>query len=532
MNIKTIMTGSIFALACFGCAQIDTDSNSGDDLKERWDSRNDPTRFRGISLKYNLDDLPTSGRAEREVWPSTYWATYQDSINVRWSSGELSPAEKYDKAFNGWTPEEGFMALRPYKNGSTCADYDKSYYEKLGPLANLISGQMGNGKARDGVDNDGDGEIDECDDRDGVETWFGLCHAWVPAAMLEDRPLRTIEHNGVIFHPGDLEALIITAYNRAGADMIGGRCNEKDKEIERDEQGRPLEVGCRDTNAGTLHVIMANYLGINRTAFAEDRTFDYEVWNQPVVAYDISKMEELTAAQALEKLGLEGETYTITPDAAFFYDVNASMTYITESHASTEPANAANFERTDRYTYILELDAERNVIGGEWYGSSSRKHPDFLWSPRRASFSSVRHLDLDKVRELIALSRAPETTVVNAEPIILETTPDVAIPDNDENGITVELVAPTGIKGRVSVTALFSHEDLAQVKVGLLSPTGESWELVAAGTLSGDTYFEETFELDPQPIGELTGSWKMVFADIEAEKTGIVEQFKMTVIQE
>jgi hypothetical protein len=532
MKYLIILSASMLALAGFGCAQIDEENTQTEDVKERWDSRNDPTRFRGIQLKYNLDELPTSGRAEREIWPSTYWATYQDSINVRWSSGELSPAEKYDKAFNGWTPSEDFMALRPYKTGSDCADYDKSYYEQLGPLANLISGQMGNGKARDGVDNDGDGEIDECDDRDGVETWFGLCHAWVPAAMLEDRPLRTIEYNGVTFHLGDLEALIITAYNRAGADMIGGRCNDKDKEIERDEQGRPTDVGCRDTNAGTLHVIMANYLGINRTAFAEDRTFDYEVWNQPVVAYDITKMEELTAAQAQAKIGLEGEMYTITPDAAFFYDVNASMTYITESHASTEPADASQFERTDRYTYILELDADRNVIGGEWYGNSSRKHPDFLWSPRRANYSSVRHLDLDSVRELIALSRAPESPVVDVEPVVLEATPDVAIPDNDENGVTVEVVAPNGLKGQVSVTALFSHEDLSQVKIGLLSPTGESWELLAAGGVSGDTYFEQTFELDPQPVGELTGSWKLVFADIEAEKTGIVEQFKMTVVPE
>ena len=92
--------------------------------------------------------------------------------------------------------------------------------------------------------------------------------------MLEDRPLRTIEYNGVTFHPGDMEALIIAAYNRVSADMIGGRCNDKDKEIERDEQGRALDAGCRDTAAGTLHVIMTNYLGINRTSFAEDRTFD------------------------------------------------------------------------------------------------------------------------------------------------------------------------------------------------------------------------------------------------------------------
>ena len=178
------------------------------------------------------------------------------------------------------------MALKPYKKGEGCENFDPEYYDKLGPLATHISEHMGNRAARDGVDNDGDGEIDECGDRDGVEYWFGLCHAWVPAAMLEDRPLHTITHNGVTFHPGDLEALVIAAYNRVGADIIGQRCNDKDADIERDEQGRALGTHCRDTNPGTLHVVMSNYLGLHRTSFAEDRTYDYEVWNQPIVAYE------------------------------------------------------------------------------------------------------------------------------------------------------------------------------------------------------------------------------------------------------
>ena len=118
----------------------------------------------------------------------------------------------------------------------------------------------------------------------------------VPAAMLEDRPLRSVTVNGVTFHTGDIEALVIAAYNRSGADMIGGRCN--DKEVERDEQGRPTDSRCRDSNPGTLHIIMTNYLGLNQIAFAEDRTYNYEVWNQPVVSYDITKMDEVTVQEA------------------------------------------------------------------------------------------------------------------------------------------------------------------------------------------------------------------------------------------
>ncbi|MEE2786390.1 MAG: hypothetical protein VX589_03560 [Myxococcota bacterium] len=425
-TLKKATVWSLVSLASLmgACADLDEPIEGQSMEKERWDARNAPERFTDITLKYDFDSLPTSGRAEADVWPSTYWATYEDSINVQWKAGELSPAQKYDVAFNGWVVPEGFMDLKPYTNGEGCKEYDKAYYEQLGPLASYISTNMGNGDARDGVDSDDDGEIDECDDRDGVEKWFGLCHAWVPAAMREDRPLHSIEYNGVTFHTGDLEALIIAAYNRSGAEMIGGRCN--DKEVERDETGRAIATGCRDTNPGTLHVIMTNYLGLNQTSFAEDKTYDYEVWNQPVVAYEVTKQEEISIEEANELLQVgqneageesgadeaDSDTdapasveYTFNPDAKYFYSVAANITYITESKASVEPADSAEFERKSYYTYILELDENRQIIGGEWTNSSRRNHPDFLWNPRRAWRSAVPNLDLDKVRELIQLAR-------------------------------------------------------------------------------------------------------------------------------
>ncbi|MEE2756953.1 MAG: proprotein convertase P-domain-containing protein [Myxococcota bacterium] len=522
---------ALYSMISVGCAQLDGDITDKPAAKERWNRQNDPSGFRGIQLTYKLDEMPSRGRAEREIWPSTYWATQDNSINVRWSPGELSPAEKYDKAFNGWVPDEGFMALRPYQKGADCAEFDRSYYDKLGPLATHISEHMGNKAARDGVDSDGDGEIDECGDRDGVEFWFGLCHAWVPAAMLEDRPLKSVEHNGVTFHPGDLEALLIAAYNRSGADIIGSRCNDKDDDVERDEQGRAVDVKCRDTNAGTLHVIMSNYLGLNSTSFAEDRTYNYEVWNQPVVAYEVTKMDQITAAKANEMLGLTGDTYVRTPEATTFYDVNATLTYLTESHASREPADAAHYERNDHYTYILEVDSAGNVIGGEWYGESKTSHPDFLWNPRRAIASSVPHLDLDEVRRLIRKSRAENNQDNSAlDPLFFEVLPDVDIPDNDPAGVSIELFVPDGTAGEISVTTVFSHEDLSQVKVGVLSPTGESWALIEGGTATGSTFYEDTITLDPQPIGELTGTWRLVVTDLAPEKRGLVELFQLAIV--
>lgn len=464
-----ILAATLVALTgCAPAGAIDPEDKLDDaglegGKEDRWNRANDPQRFEG-QFNYHVSDLPPSGVAENESWPSTYWPTYEDSINHRWRSGELSPAQKYDVAFNGWRPSDEFMALRPFDRNRPApgTDWDQAYYQQQGPLATHISQSMGNRSDRElAVTNGGRPSGDW-----NVESWWGLCHAWVPAAILEPRPLRSVTHNGVTFHVADLEALIIAAYNRAPADMIGGRCNAgtSDVPVERDEHGRPVDVNCHDTNPGSLHVIVTNYLGLQHRGFAMDRTFDYEVWNQPVVGYEITRQREITAVQANQLLGREGEAYAYNPDARRFYDVHMSLRWVTESHASMTPADTARYTRTDYLTYILEIDENDRIIGGEWYGNSRSSHPDFLWNPRRLTRSSVPYLDLANVRMLIEMSRRPE------EP---EPTPgaalsaaglgDIAIPDNDSTGIRSEAVVSGGAG---AVSAVRVHVDLTHPYIG------------------------------------------------------------------
>ena len=121
--------------------------------------------------------------------------------------------------------------------------------------------------------------IERCD-RGGVETWWGSCHAWAPAAILEKEPLYPVtiptEYGDITFEVGDIKALFSIAYDRTQAALIGGRCN--DFEVKRDEKtGRIINENCRDLNAGAFHVSMTNLLGIQRRA-VEDRpsTMKYE----------------------------------------------------------------------------------------------------------------------------------------------------------------------------------------------------------------------------------------------------------------
>ncbi len=383
----------------FACAQGEPDGSIPNPFLEgktdSWDWINDPDRFARFldeELEYNVFLLPAKGEATKKSWPASYWPTYEDSTNYRWEGeGTLSPLEKYDLVFNGWTPSSNFMDLVPYEPRCNSA-YDASYYDAIGPAARWMSEKRGNWKARDGIDSDQDGEIDECIDRDGIESWWGLCHAWAPAAMLEPEPLYPVTVSGVTFHPSDIKALLITVYDRTHSMVIGGRCRAD--VVERDDNGRILDPDCRDTNAGSFHVVITNFLGLFRVAIGEDRTYDRQVWNQPVHGYEIEYLEEVDEKQALALLIVDPSTvseYPFNEKAARWAEVVITVKYVTESNPSYVPLNDQHgkYLRTDRYHYILELDADGIIVGGEWIDAKATSsfgyfshQPDFLWIPR------------------------------------------------------------------------------------------------------------------------------------------------------
>jgi hypothetical protein len=390
----------------------DIDDAPADEGKgDRWDWINDPTRLTQ-RLNYRVDELPARGESTHEAWAESYWPTYEGSTNYRWQGPTvLSPLEKFDTAFHGWTVSPTYADL---SNLATCGDdaaeQFTAYRNSLGPAAKWQAGAQSRTRMFDGRDNDNDGQIDECgpSDFDGIETWWGLCHAWAPAAILEPEPQHAVEYNGVRFEVSDIKALLLTVYDGTLSTSLGGRCNAK--ELERDEYGRVKANECRDTNAGAWHVVVTNLLGLQQQAFVEDRTGDFEVWNQPLIGYEITEQKEIDLATALSLLNAGGEAYPFNDQAERFFEVKMTTTYVTESHPSTEPVGNANYRRHDYYHYVLEIDSRGKIIGGEWIGSSRENHPDFLWLPTAADTSRWRrsnpNVTLADVHKLVELSRA------------------------------------------------------------------------------------------------------------------------------
>jgi subtilisin-like proprotein convertase family protein len=542
---------------------------------DAWNSRNNPNGLR-IQMNRTLADLPMTGATETPAWPDTYWPTYRDSTNARWQEtgsylDDLSPMEKYDAAFNGWDPNT-VRDLRPF-DASDCSEgsFDPEYYEKLGPAARHVSNNKGNKRTREAAvggllddrceakedsscmtacETSPEGaERERCEkrcDRGGVETWWGLCHAWAPAAVLEKEPLHAVtiptEFGDISFTVGDIKALYSVIYDRSDSSLIGGRCNDFD--VKRDETtGRIISDNCRDLNAGSFHVVMTNLLGLQKRGFVEDRTFDYEVWNQPVKGYTVHSMDEITAADAHELLNVDVNNptdcvsgvditdgdYCYNKNIDTLYKVSATLDWITESHASTIAEGVENlrrYSRNDTYSYIIEVK-DGELVGGEWYGSSIRNHPDFVWLPFRP-LNGNRYVNMEQVRLLGEMSQEDQTETNAAMAEVISVTSgdvNIAIPDKTPAGITSTIEVGDGVElDEAKISVDITHTYVGDLIVTATSPNGRAYVLHNKEGGSTDN-LKKTFTIDG--VGAINGVWTLSVSDNYGADLGTLNSWKI-----
>jgi len=464
-----------------GCGGgIEPEGELSNEDNEVWNAANNPAIF-SSALEYNLDKLPAKGQAKQIPWTGSYWPTAYDNINYRWDgSSSDSPAMKYQKAFGGTNVEDmvskyhGIDSMTSSKTCTATSQCSRSDGEICAKRTGKTSGRC-------------------------IPTWFGICHGWTPAAILFAEPKHPVVKNGVTFKINDLKALASLAHDKTSTKFISLRCDTTNRAnaMNFDKYGRPSDEACRDTNAGSFHLLVANFLGKGK-AFAEDRTLDAEVWNQPLRGYRVLEKREVSAQEANKLIGVKADpgpvtkkTGTVTAgqwghqdpiavaagqafkvamtgngDADLYLQFDAQPTATayfcrpfkkgsSESCSGVVPAgktklfvsvigNAAaptstftlqissggqisttyqfntsatkfvyqkvdvdyiseespqddgymtphidEYTQTDHYEYILELDGQGRVQGGEWVGQSKEVHPDFLWLPIKASAPSV-----------------------------------------------------------------------------------------------------------------------------------------------
>ncbi|MCI5121411.1 MAG: hypothetical protein D3908_09540 [Candidatus Electrothrix sp. AUS4] len=330
-----------------------------------------------------------SARLDVQPWSDDYWAIYLGVLGHRYA----------DSHFPGsWDWKENFdyiqsnPAQRIVESGNRDAVNRLSPSEKydllVGDSKMTLTEKMWE-EGRKYYTRNGE-----------VETWMGLCHGWAPAAYMLPRPtapatvLAADGKTFITFYPSDIKALatLLWAKTQNPSRFIGGRCNDKDPAVD-PATGRILAGKCFDTNPGTWHLAVVNQIGVSRRSMVLDATYDYEVWNQPVVGYTYryfhpQKMRyarSLPEASAL-KTSFDNDRFRKYRDRETDTIVGIAMdiSYVVETQPAqrTSDSDRNDSVHTARYYYDLELDMAGNIIGGEWYQNA---HPDFLWTPEKGT---------------------------------------------------------------------------------------------------------------------------------------------------
>ncbi|MBI3534637.1 MAG: hypothetical protein HY072_04020 [Deltaproteobacteria bacterium] len=360
----------------------------------------------------SLDDFADT-KGVNIPWSDDYWAIYRGILGARYASPDFS------QRFKTWTfyrdNVENYSAFSILNGGKPGTGITELSTDQLSPsekydlITNTITEHSNAGALTKQMWLETAGSVG---DNGQVETWMGICHGWSPAAYMVARPLKAVDvevgHGKTLtFFPADIKALASLLYARSDfpTKFVGRRCNLKDSDLQKfkDANGRIRGHNeCFDIYPSTWHKTVVNQIALAKRSFVMDATFDYEVWNQPVVAYSYSYFNPMTgdsfAANNKDALkeGKAKVSYKTFMSKDKFKDarledtrskaidsvvgVAMDVTYVVEVQPTHQTEDSVSFDgrRTVRYVYDLELDAKGKIIGGEWYTNT---HPDFLWTP-------------------------------------------------------------------------------------------------------------------------------------------------------
>lgn len=331
----TALSAALLALLA-GCGM--PQENNGR-TSEAWDDENAPAKL-VEGFEDNFAALPLTGEAAQMPWPGSYWPNSQGGLSSQWNGNpgvrkpdlekaramtpeliaKLSPAEKYD------------LLNRSY-------DYPLTRYEE------------------NRTDPD-------------QPTWWGLCHGWAQAASHFSEPGAVTVENAdgisIAFGSSDIKALLTFAqqYNRPYDAMkfLGRRC---DTDLPNSDSDDP---NCKGVNPGSLHIVLANHIGMNRQPFMADVRRGPQVWTYPIYSFASKVIEE---SDDVYDSAAEGTTKII--------HVETEVKHPNLIGPSWDPiGNPASGQfATESYKYTLELNADGMIIGGEW---DVEDRPDFMWT--------------------------------------------------------------------------------------------------------------------------------------------------------
>ncbi len=181
---------------------------------------------------------------------------------------------------------------------------------------------------------------------DPENTWWGHCHAWAAASVIEPEPIAAGYDAGIYFTVGDLKGLLTESYyTPSSTDSYGTRYNG--------EGGDDYD----DMYPDLFHQVVLHYIGQQRKAVVADIDASEQVWNYPLYRYE----------------------FEYTEDSQY-----SNVTHVYAKIYYADDAVKADFVGVEplvkEYTYWLQTQGNQIVDGG-WEGDSTEDHPDFIWVP-------------------------------------------------------------------------------------------------------------------------------------------------------
>ncbi|KAL0586975.1 hypothetical protein ABG067_003315 [Albugo candida] len=347
---------------------------------------------------YTLSAFPyLSVRLENPPWAGDYLAAQKDSANFRYNPYDYSATEKYAMAYGLDATELMDRVSVKYGVDATSGAFPPcaSDIECLNlPGNSTCSFRMQHTQGY-------------C-----VPHWFGLCHALALASVVEEEPRCPVTLNGVTFQIVDIKALLILLYDERQQDTIvtGQRYDGPDN-VAKDQFGRPLDATLRDVGPGLFHIVLANVLGNFKQAVICDIEKGREIWNFPIMGYEVVQMELVDPAHAAQ-MYFGSPTYPFNPAMVYLAFVHIIVYYVTTTTdpRKINPLLINQYIRPIEYTYLLEMDASGRIIGGEWVLNSVEDHPDFFWiarnSPEGDWVSYATGIRYSQVKALLTTSLA------------------------------------------------------------------------------------------------------------------------------
>jgi hypothetical protein len=279
-----------------------------------------------------------------------------------------------------------------------------------------------------------------------IASWEGICNGWSTAAGVVPRPRKAVNFKlpsgkDLKFFPEDIKGLVSLfwvnslvqdnlkhnkdgSYDEGGSIIVGTRCNLQN--AKKDIWGRKYDhkpdpiyndtiPRCVGVHPATWHLGLVNLIGKQGRSFVVERKVGPAVDNHPMYKYKMKYFNPITGREMkgikenLEQIDKNDQFKQFrNKNAKYIVGVQTTMTYLNYARPGRAETNSeSDDEEVDKSMfYDLELDADYNIVGGQWRavkvgipqqrpGSKikprlNHNQPDFFWTvTKKASWNDA-----------------------------------------------------------------------------------------------------------------------------------------------